>query len=385
MDTPVISVIMPCHNYGRYLRDAINSLIGGPTCLGDFQPQTFQNFDIWIVNDASEDDTEAIAQSLISEQVHYLANAQNIGTAATLNVGIRASSGRLITFLSADDMMETTRLEKMYQAMTTANHRMIFDDMRVFDGKQRTDTWPMADYDFDRVLYKNTVHAGILYSRQAWQEAGGYPEAFDNGREDWAFAVALGVKGWCGIHVREPLYLYRREGQNRSLKTTGAQWRMTFLGKMQATFPNLYKGERPAMCCGNKKSPARTMSVAGTSKLGGTGMFNIGDEGMTLLEFQLPKAGHVTYIGDVTRQTYVFSSLRKRGYVDSRDAPALLARIEDRRHAFIAVNETKPKVVTPPLTEAAPVPQTPIEIPTQMIDITETVPQAAKQRKPRKA
>ena len=60
----------------------------------------------------------------------------------------------------------------------------------------------------------------------------------------------------------------------------------------------------------------------------------IGAEGMTLLEYQLTKAGPVTYRGAVTGQTYVFGGKYKRGLVDNRDVAALISRIEDRRHAF---------------------------------------------------
>lgn len=115
------------------------------------------------------------------------------------------------------------------------------------------------------------------------------------------------------------------------------------------------------------------------ARAGGTGTFNIGDEGMTLLEYQLPKAGTVTYIGSVTRQTYMFSSTRKRGYVDSRDAPVFLARIEDKRHAFIRVVEVQP-VSLPPV-EVVPEKDPPA---TEELVITETVPQQAQTLKPRK-
>lgn len=54
---PMVSVIVPCYNYGRYIRDCVNSLIGGPTCLGDMPGQTLQSFEIIIVDDASTDDS----------------------------------------------------------------------------------------------------------------------------------------------------------------------------------------------------------------------------------------------------------------------------------------------------------------------------------------
>ena len=46
---PELSVIVPCYNYGHYLPDTINSLFGGPTCLGEWEPQGFQSFEVIIV------------------------------------------------------------------------------------------------------------------------------------------------------------------------------------------------------------------------------------------------------------------------------------------------------------------------------------------------
>lgn len=108
---------------------------------------------------------------------------------------------------------------------------------------------------------------------------------------------------------------------------------------------------------------------------------------MRLLEYQLPKSGYVQYIGAATGQAYVFDNHnRKRGYVDSRDAQALLDRIEDRRHAFIEVSEPQPQIATPPTPEEVHQPE-PIGVVTQEIDIAETVEvaEAPKPRKPRKS
>ena len=98
------------------------------------------------------------------------------------------------------------------------------------------------------------------------------------------------------------------------------------------------------MCCGSKKSSgAGAASVQRASRSSRSNRtvplapqldIIVGAEGMTLLEYQLTKAGPVTYRGAVTAQTYVFGGKYKRGLVDNRDVAALIARIEDRRHAF---------------------------------------------------
>jgi len=345
---PLISVVIPCYQYGRYLPDAIHSLIGGPTSLGSFLAQTLQDFEIVIVDDASPDDTYSFAKKFLgSDRISYIRNQENLGTAAALNVGIRQATGQYITFLSADDMMETTRLEKMVNTARDNPHQLVYDDLQTFKDGQRQDVMPLMPYDFDKLLYKNTMHAGILYPRQAWAESGGYPEQFKDGREDWAFNLRLGLFGYCGVHVKEPLYLYRREGQNRSLNNGGTDNRIMWLKKMQQLYPELYRGEKTTMCCGNKSKP-KVLAQSSSSRNAPTRNQYIepiySESGMVLVEYQLPKAGKVLYTGAVTGRQYAFSSSHKRNNVDVRDAPALLQRIEDRRRAFLRV-DAEPSVL----------------------------------------
>ena len=346
----LVSVIIPCFNYGRYLPDAIHSLMGGPTSLGEFTPQTLQDFDITLVDDASPDDTYSFAEPFLCERISYIRNPENLGTATALNVGIKQATGKYITFLSADDMMETTRLEKLVNAAESNPHRLVYDDLKTFKDGQRQDTMPLMAYDFDKLLYKNIMHAGILYPRQAWVESGGYPEQFRDGREDWAFNLRLGVFGWCGVHVKEPLYLYRREGQNRSLHNGGTDNRIMWLKKMQQLYPDLYRGEKTTMCCGNKSKP-KTVAASKSRSAPTRNQYVepiYSESGMVLVEYQLPKAGKILYTGAVTGRQYAFSSAHKRNNVDVRDAPALLQRIEDRRRAFLRVDAEPPAPVGGP-------------------------------------
>lgn len=101
------------------------------------------------------------------------------------------------------------------------------------------------------------------------------------------------------------------------------------------------------MCCGSKKTalPAQQQSKTSRSSRAVAQSLApdiiVGAEGMTTLEYQLTKAGPTVYRGAVTGQTYVFGGRHKLCNVDNRDVPALLSRIEDRRHAFaLATIET---------------------------------------------
>jgi hypothetical protein len=325
---PLVSVVMPCYNYGRYLADALASLIGGPSCLGELSGQTFQGFEIVIVDDASTDDSWEIIQRAVNpwQGIRAYRHATNAGTAATLNTAIGKALGRYITFLSVDDMAEPTLLARYLETITANPHAVPYSDMVALRDGKRGGLLRMAEYDFEKLLERNQVPATTMFTRAAWQEIGGYPTLFGNGREDWAMAVALGQAGYCGQHIAEPLMLYRREGQNRSLRNGGE--RMRFVAQMRATFPKLYRGERPMGCCGGRRSaPARGARSNQVS-------MRIGETGMTLMEYVGINTGRTVVLGEVTGQRYVAKGPGATFYADNRDVPGLLDTILQRRVAF---------------------------------------------------
>lgn len=88
----LVSVIIPCYNYGRFLAEAIDSVLR----------QTHLATEIVVVDDGSVDDTRAVAASY--PQVRYIYQ-ENQGLSAARNTGIENSAGTYITFLDADDWL----------------------------------------------------------------------------------------------------------------------------------------------------------------------------------------------------------------------------------------------------------------------------------------
>lgn len=319
---PLLSVVIPCYNYGHYLQDCINSLIGGPTNLGQMPGQTIQSFEVVIVDDASTDTTPEFVKQVvdISKGIRAFRLEKNVGTAKALNYGIERAVGKYITFLSADDMREPDSLENLVRVCEQNPHSFAYDDVWLFHTHKRIKKWEMPDYDFETLLYKNHVHAGIVFPKEAWTDVGGYPSIMNDGREDWAFNVALGIKGWCGVHLKQFGYLYRREGQNRTERNTTEEHRQKFLGKIMSLFPDVYGGYRPMACCGrggaNKKSNNGT--VSSVVFRGTTMADSIGREGMVKIEY-LGSQMMFTISGDTTNLNYTFGKDRQRGWVDKRD------------------------------------------------------------------
>ena len=335
---PAVSVIIPCYNYARYLPDAVHSLLGGASSLGEMPPQTLASFEVVIVNDGSTDDTRAVGEALADawQGVRYV-ERPNGGTAAANNTGLQNAYGPYFTILSADDMRESFALEALYRYSEANPGRAVCDDMVIFGGGQRQQVARMTDENgLDFLLGDNPMHAGALYPRPAWQQVGGYPEQFGDGREDWAFNLRLASAGVCAAQTHLPGYLYRREGQNRTLGNYAKKaW---FVDKLRAMVPDIYKGARPMGCCGSGNQ--RTVTIpdglpAATLKLAGA-------DGMVLVEYLGGSSGETVFTGKVTHTRYVFGGKRTRGYVDARDAEALLTIREYKADLFRRVAPEPP-------------------------------------------
>lgn len=99
---PKISVIMPAYNAEKYIREAIDSILG----------QTFTDFEFIIIDDASSDSTVSIIESYDDERIRFFKNDENMGVARTLNRGLEMAKGEYIARMDSDDISLPKRFEK---------------------------------------------------------------------------------------------------------------------------------------------------------------------------------------------------------------------------------------------------------------------------------
>jgi hypothetical protein len=99
-----VTVVIPCYNYGRYL----------PACVASVLAQQDVKADALILNDASTDDTAAVAGALATAdpRVTVINHATNAGHIATFNEGLAKATGDYIVLLSADDMLTRGSLRR---------------------------------------------------------------------------------------------------------------------------------------------------------------------------------------------------------------------------------------------------------------------------------
>lgn len=104
----LVSIIMPSYNTGKFISETIKSVIS----------QTYQNWELIIVDDCSTDNTDdVVAEYLTDKRICYIKNDVNSGAAVSRNRALREARGRWIAFLDSDDLWAPDKLEKQINFM----------------------------------------------------------------------------------------------------------------------------------------------------------------------------------------------------------------------------------------------------------------------------
>lgn len=193
---PRVTVLMPVHNGRRYLRQAIESILH----------QSFREFEFLIINDGSSDDSRAIILSYDDPRICLIENPTNVGLTKSLNRGLAVARGSLIARQDADDISQSSRLEKQVEFLD--NHpqvALLGTQVRTIDGWGRVVRglpWPKAETELGirwQLMFDSPLaHTSAMFRREVvWEELGGYSEDFITSQdyELWSrVAVRHGIR-----------------------------------------------------------------------------------------------------------------------------------------------------------------------------------------------
>jgi len=122
MSSPLISVVIPAYNHERYVGYAVESVIS----------QTFQDFELIVVNDGSTDNTGEVVQSFEDSRLRYYYQ-QNRDAFNTINRGISLAKGKYIAILNSDDVFEINRLKLLLDYCQANQKVCVFSDVVPID------------------------------------------------------------------------------------------------------------------------------------------------------------------------------------------------------------------------------------------------------------
>jgi glycosyltransferase involved in cell wall biosynthesis len=205
---PLVSIIIPCFNHGRFLPETLESALG----------QTWRSCEVVVVDDGSTDETPALSQSYPS--VRWV-RQQNMGLGAARNRGCAESSGSMLVFLDADDRLrpravETgiSELRKHPGALMTAGRcEVISEDGRFLHIVQP----PCSTEDAYRTLLEsNTIWTpgAAMFHRSAIESIGGFETEFSPSA-DYQLYLKLARDGRVTFH-NEIVVDYRQHGGQMS-------------------------------------------------------------------------------------------------------------------------------------------------------------------------
>lgn len=208
--SPLVSVVIPCYNYGCYVTKAIDSVL----------VQTLQDLEVIVVDDGSTDPkTVAVLNGLRHPRVTVIRQA-NSGLPAARNAGIGKARGYYICCLDADDALEPTYLEKCISLLESNPGIGIAYSWLLLEG-DRKGVWESADLDPAILRLTNHVIVSAVYRRADWERSGGYWVEMRGGYEDWEFWLRMASLGIRGVSIPEPLFRHYRHGRTMTHEANG--------------------------------------------------------------------------------------------------------------------------------------------------------------------
>jgi len=236
---PKVSVIMPAYNAEATIDQSIQSVLD----------QTYQNWELIIVNDASTDNTLAFVQknlpAFIQKNLLVIENPTNQGVAASRNTAISHASGQYLAFLDSDDMWLPDKLEKQVKLMNDSNVAISYTGTSYINAAGQVSGYTLparARLSYKELLRRNIMSCSSVMVRRDCMVP--FPITA-NTHEDYVVWLQIVKEHGYAYGLDEPLLVYRvgdeskSSGRIRSAVMTFNAYRAIGYGRVAATVVTL--------------------------------------------------------------------------------------------------------------------------------------------------
>ncbi len=194
---PKVSVIIPSFNYAQYL----------PECIASILSQTYSDFDVIIVNDGSTDNTEEVAQKLVSQssgKVRYF-KTENRGVTHARNFGIEKSNAEYVLPLDADDILTVDALAGFVSCIES-DPKIGFAYSALENFGLQNDVWQPGEFQQERLIWENLAACTSLWRKEFFNRGIKYRDVIF---EDWDLWLQIAAAGYSGKYIPKILFKYR--------------------------------------------------------------------------------------------------------------------------------------------------------------------------------
>ena len=198
MEKVKVSIIIPCYNQGKFIDEAVDSVLA----------QSYKEFEIIIVNDGSTDELTSTVLRTYNKDKTRVIHTENQGLAAARNNGIKEAKGDYILPLDADDTIGLTYLEQaVYLLDNRSDLGIVYCRAQLF-GAVETE-WLLPRYSLEEILIDNVIFCSAMFRKSDWESVGGYDPGMIYGWEDYEFWLSLIELGREVYQIPEILFSYR--------------------------------------------------------------------------------------------------------------------------------------------------------------------------------
>jgi glycosyltransferase involved in cell wall biosynthesis len=230
---PKVTVLLPVYNEEKRVASAIRSIL----------TQTFTDFEFLIINDGSQDETEAVIRSFSDSRIRLINNQQNLGLVRSLNFGIQSARGIYLARIDADDLSLPTRLEKQVSFLDRNPEVAVLGTAAYHNDEIRNERYirvpPFDDHEIKRemVKYVPLEHSSIMTRTAVLREMGGYDENCDD-IEDLELWIRVGKK-YKLANLAQPLII-------RNIRSDSFWWSNYNVVARQLKFSKVAKAAIPS-------------------------------------------------------------------------------------------------------------------------------------------
>ncbi len=205
---PRVSVIMPVYNNAEYIGEALDSILN----------QSFQDLEIVVCDDASDDGTTAILEDYAEanpDRVKLIRNSENRGKEYSMNRCLKIADGEFIARMDGDDISHKDRILKQVSFLDehpeytfVSASMMLFDENGSFGAIILEGEPNLVEFSYRSPF----PHASVVIKRSAFLRIEGYSIGKRYERvQDWDLFVRLYENGYRGYNLKETLYFYRED------------------------------------------------------------------------------------------------------------------------------------------------------------------------------
>lgn len=201
---PVVSIVIPCYNDGKYVLEAHASA----------RAQTYPHVEILVIDDHSTDPHTLAALDGLRAGGALVLTSSGKGVCQARNTGIRASNGKYILPLDADDVIHPEYVERAVPILEADPEIGICYCKAHYFGLKKG-PWRLDPYSPKTILFENMIFISSVFRKQDWSDVGGFSEDLTNANEDHDFWIKIIARGKKVFMIDDVLFYYRIKRKSR--------------------------------------------------------------------------------------------------------------------------------------------------------------------------